>query len=362
MYCTQPIRPVLSRRVPARGKPFMLHLAMLLLALGAACPAVSAESAAQLLARGDSAGAAAVFEADARKGQAVAQNNLGVLLLRGQGVAKDPVAARGWFEKAAAQGLRGAMYNLGMIFLRGYGTEIDRVIAAGWLEKAARLGDPEAQFYLGMLHYRGTAGGGNPAVAGHWFELAAAQGVKEAKFNLALLLLEGKGLHPDEARAVGLLESLGESHPDAELVLARVHLQHSEEPSHASAALRLFRKLAENGRPEAQAALGMMYVTGSGLKADPEEGRFWVAEAARQGFAPAQRQLGDLHAAGVGGERDLVEAQAWYAMAAAQRDSEAAQRAEAVMKELTPDNQTKARARLEALSTATPSAAGSPAP
>ena len=362
MYRNAPNKPVECRQRTASDQHPWLRAALLALALGAVCPAARAASAAQLLARGDYAGAAAVFEADARLGKAVAQNNLGVLLLRGQGVSKDPVAARGWFEKAAAQGLRGAMYNLGMIFLRGYGTAVDRVTAAGWLDQAAQLGDPEAQFYLGMLHYRGTGGGGNPAVAGHWFELAAAQGVKEAQFNLALLLLEGKGLQPDESRAVGLLEQLGESHPDAELVLARIHLQHGEDAPRAAAALRLFRKLAENGRPEAQAALGMMYVTGIGLKADPEEGRFWVAEAARQGFTPAQRQLGDLHAAGVGGERDLVEAQAWYALGAAQGDDEAGQRAAAVMKELTPENREKARARLKALGPEAAPAAAAPAP
>lgn len=362
MYRNDTNKPLQCRRYPGAAKHRWRRAALLALALGPLCPVARAEGAAQLLARGDYAGAAASFEADARQGKAVAQNNLGVLLLRGQGVSKDPVAARGWFEKAAAQGLRGAMYNLGMIFLRGYGTEVDRVAAAGWLEQAAKLGDPEAQFYLGMLHYRGTGGGGNPAVAGHWFELAAAQGVKEARFNLALLLLEGKGLQPDEARAVVLLEQLGESHPDAELVLARIHLQHGDDAQHAAAALRLFRKLAENGRPEAQAALGMMFVTGTGLKADPEEGRFWVAEAARQGFAPAQRQLGDLHAAGVGGERDLVEAQAWYALGAAQGDEEAGQRAAAVMQELTPENREKARARLKTLSVETPTTTAAPAP
>lgn len=313
------------------------------------------------MARGDFAGAAGVFEADARKGNAVAQNNLGVLLLKGQGVPKDPVAARGWFEKAATQGLRGAMYNLGMIYLRGYGTAVDRVAAAGWLEQSAKLGDPEAQFYLGMLYYRGTGGGGNPAVAGHWFELAAAQGIKEAQFNLALLLLEGKGLQPDEARAVSLLEKLGDSHPDAELVLARVHLQHSEDAARAASALRIFRRLAENGRAEAQAALGMMFVTGTGLEADPEEGRFWLTQAARQGYSPAQRHLGDLYAAGVGAPRDLVEAQAWYALSAAQGDSEAAQRAQTVMGELTPENQLKAANRLGSLKSEVEAGAAPPA-
>jgi TPR repeat protein len=63
--------------------------------------------------------------------------------------------------------------------------------------------------------------------------------------------------------------------------------------------------------------------------------------------------VGERDAAGVGGERDLVEAQAWYALGAAQGDSEAGQRAEAVMKELTPENREKARARLKTLPAAT---------
>lgn len=342
-------RPVPAKPTGRSVTRVCLRIVLLGLALACEVPQVHAESASKLLGKGDYAAAAELFAADAARGNAVAQNNLGVLLLKGQGVVKDPVAARGWFEKAAAQGLRGAMYNLGMIFLRGYGTEVDRVAAAGWLEKSARLGDPEAQFYLGMLYYRGTGGGGNPAVAGHWFELAAAQGIKEAQFNLALLLLEGKGLAPDETRAATLLEQLGDTHPDAELVLARVHLRHSEDASRAATALKIFRRLAENGRAEAQAALGMMYVTGTGLDADPEEGRFWLTQAARQGFGPAQRQLGDLYSAGVGTARDLVEAQVWYALSAAQGDGEARERAQTVMAALTPENQLKARERLESL-------------
>jgi TPR repeat protein len=241
------------------------------------------------------------------------------------------------------------MYNLGMIFLRGYGTRVDRGTAAGWLEKAAQLGDREAQFYLGMLYFRGTTGGGNAAVAAHWFELAADQGLKEAQFNLALLLLEGKGITPDEARAVSLLEHLGETHPDAELLLARTHLQHANDPPRLANALRLFRKLAESGRPEAQSALGMMYLTGTGVSADAEEGRFWVAEAAHQGYAPAAHQLADIYAAGAGVPRDLVEAQAWYAVSAALGNEAASVRAAKVLVSLTPSEKTRAGERQAAL-------------
>jgi TPR repeat protein len=312
-------------------------------------PSEASDSAATLMARGDFAGAASAFEITANAGSAVAQNNLGVLLLRGKGRPRDPQAARGWFEKAAAQNLPGAMYNLGMIYLRGYGVEVDRVKAAGWLEKSATLGDAEAQFYLGMLYFRGTAGGGNPAMAAHWFEQAAAKGVKEAQFNLALLLLEGKGIAADESRAISLLEALGDRHPDAELMLARAHLQHAPDESHVASALKLFRKLAENGRAEAQSALGMMYTTGTGLKQDAEEGRFWVNQAAFQNFGPAQRQMGDFYAAGLGVTRDLVESAAWYSLGASHGDSDASKRTAVVMKELTADEQLKMEAHVLAL-------------
>jgi hypothetical protein len=37
---------------------------------------------------------------------------------------------------------------------------------------------------------------------------------------------------------LGLRESLGDSHPDAELMLARVHLQHAPDESHVAGALK----------------------------------------------------------------------------------------------------------------------------
>ncbi|MSQ67997.1 MAG: hypothetical protein EXR83_07355 [Gammaproteobacteria bacterium] len=296
----------------------------------------SAQDTAAQLASGDYAGAAKTFELGARAGEAVAQNNFGVLLLRGKGVAKDPLAARHWFELAAAQGLRGAMYNMGMLYLRGYGTPADPVTAAGWLEKSAVLGDPEAQFYLATLYFHGTGLTGNPQVAAHWFEEAAKQGLKEAKFNLALLLLEGKGVRADEARAVDLLAAIAESHPDAALVLAKVDLQYLKDPARAKHAFALFRRLAESGNAEAQAALGTLYLTGTATPTDSEEGHFWLAQAAQQGYTKGQRQLGQLYESGVGVSQDRTQAAAWYTLAAQAGDHESAERLAGLLPRLTP--------------------------
>ena len=332
-----------NRPARFRGRFFFLWLWF---SCGATQAVAGQETAAQHLARGDYAGAVAIYRTQAETGSAVAQNNLGVLLLRGQGVEEDPVEARKWFERAAAQGLPGALYNMGMLHLRGYGTPVDRVVAADWLQQAAEKGDPEAQFYLGTLYFRGTGPGSNPALAAHWFEQAALQGVVEAKFNLALLLLEGKGLPPDEPRAVSLLESIAGTHDEAELALAKLHLEHSDDPVRADKALALFRKLAEEGRPEAQAALGMMYVLASGIDKDEQEGRFWVSQAARQGYAPAQRQLADLYVGGIGVEKDPLEAAAWYQLAAGQGDGQARVHAETLLAQLTEEDRERSRQRV----------------
>ena len=331
-----------SPKKPAHADGCWLALLLSMCSVGA----LAAPSASELLQQGDSAGAATLYAAQAAAGRAVAQNNLGVLYQRGQGVEQDYVQARQWFERAAAQGLAGAMYNIGMLYLRGYGVPADPALAAGWLEKAAALDEPEAQFYLGMLHYRGEGVARDPAIAAHWFEQAAAHDVAQAKYNLALMLARGEGVPPDETRALTLLEPFAAERDDVALLVAEIHLRHVEDPGHAAQALAVFRRLAESGVADAQAALGMMYVMGTGTAADAQEGRFWMEQAARQGSARAQLNLASFYAQGIGGARDLSEAHAWYSLSAENGDPAAPAFVEAVALELDTEGLLKAATRL----------------
>lgn len=71
----------------------------------------------------------------ALKCNATAQNNLGLLLLNGQGGEKDPVGAYRLFEKAALQGLHAdsdAMGNLAGLYLNGIGTQQNVIEAYKW--------------------------------------------------------------------------------------------------------------------------------------------------------------------------------------------------------------------------------------
>jgi TPR repeat protein len=65
----------------------------------------------------------------AAQGDADAQNNLGTLYEKGQGVSQDYTKARQWFEKAAAQGSVAAQNNLGVLYASGQGVPQDYATA-----------------------------------------------------------------------------------------------------------------------------------------------------------------------------------------------------------------------------------------
>ena len=74
---------------------------------------------------------------------------------------------------------------------------------------------------------------------------------------------------------------------------------------------------AEHGRPSAQFALGLSYVTGEGQPKDVAEAVRWFRLAAEQGSTEGQNSLGYAYATGTGVAQDLAEAYKWYSLALA---------------------------------------------
>ena len=80
--------------------------------------------------------------------------------------------------------------------------------------------------------------------------------------------------------------------------------------------VRETRLLAEQGDPEAQFSLGLLYDTGGQLEHDPEKAARWFAKAARQGVAGACLYLGMKYEFGSGVRQDREQAIFWYRQAA----------------------------------------------
>ncbi len=85
-----------------------------------------------------------------------------------------------------------------------------------------------------------------------------------------------------------------------------------------AAALREWQPIAENGDPNAQYNLGLLYARGQGVPQDYAKAAEWYRKAAEQGVAAAQYNLGVMCANGQGVPRNSQEAGKWFLQAAQQ--------------------------------------------
>lgn len=83
-----------------------------------------------------------------------------------------------------------------------------------------------------------------------------------------------------------------------------------------STAARLYRVAADQGHPQAQISLGMMYAFGRGVTRNANEAVKLYRLAAAQGELHAHTLLGAMYEAGQGVEADLSKAYMWFALAA----------------------------------------------
>ena len=88
-------------------------------------------------------------------------------------------------------------------------------------------------------------------------------------------------------------------------------------------ALRLWRRLADQGDVPAQIKVGSMYAEGVGVPRDYVEAMKWFRRAADQGSARAQFDVGTMYDSGQGVPQSFAETVKWYRLAAAQGHADA---------------------------------------
>jgi TPR repeat protein len=112
--------------------------------------------------------AAKYFRGAAEQGDAEGQYGLAMLYAVGDGVGRDPAAARAWLERAGDQGHKLAVVALSQAFLDGsLGFKADPSDAAGlgWVRKAAEADSIPALAYLAKGYRSGAFGAADPAQA-----------------------------------------------------------------------------------------------------------------------------------------------------------------------------------------------------
>lgn len=134
---------------------------------------------------GDFEQAAEFWLADAYRGAADAQFNLGVLYIEGKGLPVDRSEAVFWFEKAANQGHPEAQYSLGHLLLEQTG-DVEKIRQGiEWWRKSAEAGFAVAQYNYGRALYYGVGVDESRPQAKSWFEKSASGGNIKAEQFLA---------------------------------------------------------------------------------------------------------------------------------------------------------------------------------
>ncbi|MCG3203230.1 MAG: Cell division protein DamX [Gammaproteobacteria bacterium] len=134
-------------------------------------------------------------------------------------------------------------------------------------------------------------------------------------------LEDGKAayLANDYARAYQILEPLAEQgDPDAQITLGIMYDYGQGVPRDDAIATEWYRKAALHGMPTVQHNLGVKYFEGIGIDRDYAEAARWWRMAAGLGFAESQYSLGEMYAWGLGQAKDEAEASRWYLAAAEQ--------------------------------------------
>jgi TPR repeat protein len=105
--------------------------------------------------------------------------------MAGRGVPQDQAEAARWYRFAARRGEPIAQHNLGYLYAHGRGVERDLVEAARWFRASAEQGYVQAQAKMGLAYMLGEGVEEDPVQASMWFQLASLAGDKNAAEALA---------------------------------------------------------------------------------------------------------------------------------------------------------------------------------
>ena len=180
---------------------------------------------------GDYAAAFRIFHTLAERGHIRAQEELGRMYAKGEGVERDTSEASKWFRSAneqikalkayntgdfetamrmfrplADQGQILAEYIVGLMYANAQGVTENYPEALKWLQKAAEQGESKAQFSVGLIYFKGLGMPKDYAEAAKWYQRAANQNNATAQFNLGMMYSRGQGVPQNYVTAYMLLD------------------------------------------------------------------------------------------------------------------------------------------------------------
>jgi hypothetical protein len=112
--------------------------------------------------------------------------------------------------------------------------------------------------------------------------------------------------------------------PNSQYNLGLLYARGEGVPQDYKQAIVWYQKAAEQDVPAAEYNLGVMYANGQGVAANPQEAQKWFLKAAQKGVSAAVTSLATVYSEGEGAFQNYAEAEKWYRKAADQGVASAA--------------------------------------
>ena len=124
---------------------------------------------------------------EANAGDPLAEHELGLRYLLGEGMPADTSQAVYWIKKAADQNLTSAEYNYAILLINGIGVPWDPFKAFKLIQNAADDGMVQAQYVIGILYTDNLTVRRDYNLAYYWIKKAADNNYEPAKEIVAKL-------------------------------------------------------------------------------------------------------------------------------------------------------------------------------
>jgi uncharacterized protein len=237
---------------------------------------------------GDTANAIAIILPLAQKGDAMAQNALGVLYMGEEDGGSNPnpnfPAALKWLSKAAAQRFAAAEGNMGNLYASGHGVPKDAKKALRWYQLATGHGDVESQYNLARAYQLGAGVTKNPAKAVELYTQSIDRGYLKSFHNLGVMHLTGDGIPKNLVEAQRLFQAASDKgHAPSTTALGKLYYKHTDSTADQAKGVELFRLAAQRGQSQGAFNVGVAYRDGVGTAKDVIKSAVWFSIASDMG-------------------------------------------------------------------------------
>lgn len=259
----------------------------------------------------------------AMKGEAAAQNELGVCYMKGLGVAKNDTLAYKWFTRSAAQKYTKGILNMAYCLRHGTGVKSDSLKARDLYINAIGQGkdsvlnilDNASQkdvFMARTLAYAYANGKGglkrNLSAVKTYLKRAIDNGDKSAYYPYAEYCFRTRD-HGSAQKAYGEAYKNGDKR--AAYWYGRYLITGEGGNPNPAQGYKLVYPFALDGKKGAMELVGLCLLNGNGVDANPGEAVNWFTKAARKGSTEAQWQLSLCNIRGTGTDRNFMNAFNW---------------------------------------------------